>query len=751
LAADGEVLEIMGIDLLQDWQFPSSPDTSARSSDFLSLLTEPDACIVADTFASRHGLKTGGMLPVIVNGQTHHLRVRAIIHPTQRYDDSLIVMDVAATQELFDRIGYLDRVDILLNPGASRSEFEMRARASLPASAVLEPPGAAQEQAQKMTEAFQLNLTALSMVALMVGMFLIYNTVAVSVVRRRPEIGIMRALGASQGQIFTLFLLEGGVLGGLGCLLGLGFGVLLSRGAVEAVTRTVNSLYVPTRAGTPELEPGTAFVCLLVGFVMSLLSSWLPAREAARVPPAEAMGRGAQNLLHRPRLWRLVLLAGALLAATALLAKLPPVQGIPVAGYLACLCVLLASAALAGPTVWVLTLAGQRLLVRLFGAPAMAATTHLIGAIKRIAVAVGALTVGMAMVSSVGIMVNSFRETVISWVDTSMRADLFITAEENRSTVAEGRIPGPALQIVRSTPGVDAVDAFYGTMITYQGEPAFLGEGDLDVLGRRGHLMFRRGESRGILLGCVNADHAIVSETFASRHDVREGDVLHLDTPRGPLELTITGVYYDYSQDAGWIVMDRSTWVKSWGTPPVTNISLYLAPGRDADAVRRTLRERLNGSYALNITTNRTLRQNVLRVFNQTFAVTHSIELIAVVVAVLGVATTLIALVIERRREISVLRCLGAVREQIVTMVLLEAAAIGISGVLLGLAAGDVLSLLLIHVINKQCFGWTLFFHFPFAFIAQVLALILCATLASAVHPAMMAARVDPATNLRNE
>lgn len=751
---DEEVLELVGLDLLQDWQFAAPPETAPEArQDFTGLLTEPRAVYVADTLATRLGLKLDGPLTVVLNGQPETLVVRGIIPTGHRsgFDDTVVYMDIAAAQTLLERLGQLDRIDVQVEPWINKAAFLRHARASLPPSVTIAPPSATQAQAEKMTRAFQLNLTALAMVALMVGMFLVYNTVAVSVVRRRPEVGIMRALGTSRGEVFSLFVLEGGTLGALGSLLGLLFGWGLSFGAVKAVAQTVDLLYVPTRPTSPVLPPWVALLALSLGFVMALLSSWIPAREAASVPPAEAMGRGAQNLLHQPDLRRVALVSAVFLGVAWALCYAPPIFELPLAGFVGCLFVLLAGAAASAPAIYLLTRAVQRPLVAAGGAPAMAATTHLLGALKRVAVAVGALTVGMAMVASVAIMVNSFRETVVAWVNQTVRADIFITAAENRSTIARGALSPEAVRIIEDTPGIRSADAFYGTQITYQGDPAFLGAGDMASIGQYGHLVFTHGDSQQILLSCIGAARCVVSEPFATRHHVHAGDTLTLAGAAGPVSLTVAGVYYDYSTEAGWVVMDRGTCERYFGPTQTTNLALYLKPGVAADAFRRDLRRRLGNRFDLSIQTSAALREQVLVLFNRTFAVTESIEIIAVVVAVLGVVTTLISLIIERRREISILRCLGTTREQIVGMVLLEAVVVAVCGILLGLLTGLSLAWILINVINKQSFGWTLIFHFPWVMMAQVTALILVATVVAAAWPARLAAQVEPAAHLRDE
>jgi putative ABC transport system permease protein len=742
-----EILELTGLDLLQDWQFtPVQGDTPTTG-----LLTDPQAVFIADTLAARLHLHENGPLTVTLNGHPVTLTVRGIVHAHAGLDDSVVLVDIAAAQQVMDREGQLDRIDIKLEPGVDKNAFLQHARQSLPGWLSIDPPTAAQGQAEKMTRAFQLNLTALSLVALMVGMFLVYNTVAVSVVRRRPEIGIMRALGTDRQTIFGLFLLEGGVLGAVGSLLGLAFGWALSFIVVKAVAQTVDLLYVPVHDVQPVLDPWLAMLAWVLGVGMALMASAVPAWEAASVPPAEAMGRGAQHRLDPPGLRASLIMATLFVLIAMALCRMPPWHDLPIPGFLACLFVLLTGAVLSGPSAWLISTVLKRPLVTLFQAPGMAAVTHLLGALKRIAVAVGALTVGMAMVASVAVMIDSFRATVVAWVDETVKADIFITAADNRSTIARGTLNPETVRDIRALPGIRSSDAFYGTRIIYEGEPAWLGAGDFNSIGEYGHLKFMHGDSNQVIQSCIDQPRVIVSEPFATRHHVQEGDTVTLQATDGPVPLTIAGVYYDYSSEAGWVVLDKGTFEKHLGPAPTTNLAIYLQPGVAPDEFRRLLRTRLGPHSDLDIETSGHLRAEILRLFNQTFAVTDGIQLIAVVVAVLGVMATLISLILERRRDIAILRCLGTTGDQVMGMVLVEAFVLALCGVVLGLSTGFGLSWVLIHVINKQSFGWTLIFHCPTASLSKVVALILAATVVAASYPARLASQVEPATHLRDE
>jgi putative ABC transport system permease protein len=387
---------------------------------------------------------------------------------------------------------------------------------------------------------------------------------------------------------------------------------------------------------------------------------------------------------------------------------------------------------------------------RLFGPEGLLAGRSLAASLSRSAVVVGALATAIAMMASVGIMVGSFRETVLVWLDTQLRADLYL-----RPAVRTGAGQYPALspevpKIVASTAGVEAVDVFHALELRYRGERATLGAGDMDVVRRHGRLRFLAGDRDRILASLPGRDRCIVSEPFANKHGVRAGDRIQLTLGEKPVQFNVAGVYYEYSSNQGYVILDRSTLLRYLPAAPPTNIAVYLRSGSDSQAIERELQRRL-ARLRVTVAPNRTLRRDAIIIFDRTFAITYALEAVAVIVAMLGAANSLLALVLDRRREMGLLRYLGASPGQIRRMVLLEAGFIGFLGALVGLALGMVLSLLLIYVVNKQSFGWTIQFHPPVELLSGALLIIWCATVVAGLYPARVASRLNPIEVIHEE
>jgi putative ABC transport system permease protein len=375
----------------------------------------------------------------------------------------------------------------------------------------------------------------------------------------------------------------------------------------------------------------------------------------------------------------------------------------------------------------------------------------LTASLSRTSVIVAALATAIAMMASVGIMVASFRETVTLWLDVQLRADLYVAPAGRAPAGDYPPLPAAAPAILETTPGAAAVDFLHALEFHYRGERATLGANNLEIMRRFGRLRFLPGEDRDTILRSLPGhDRAIVSEPFANKFGIHPGD--RLTFPIGPrtVTLTVAGVYYDYSSSQGFVLLDRSTLLKYLPGQPATNAAIYLKAGVDAVAVQREMQRRAAG-LGISINLNQSLRRNAIVIFDRTFAITWALEAVAIVVAMLGAANSLLALVLDRRRELGLLRYLGASSRQLRGMILVEAGFLGLLANVVGLALGFALSLLLIFVVNKQSFGWTIQFHPPVDLLAGALLLVWCVTVLAGIYPARVAARLDPIDVIHEE
>jgi putative ABC transport system permease protein len=696
---------------------------------------------ISCALAARLRLGIGDRLGMLLNDARRVYPIAGIVKST---DAEFLVMDIADAQKALNRYGKLDRIDVTVSPREDFTRAERAIRTELPESYSLEKPGTRSEENQRMLRAFRCNLLALSYISLVVGAFLIYNTIAVSVVRRRTEIGILRALGAGKASILCMFLAEALILGMAGSLAGVALGRLLADGAVGLIAQTVNSLYTSSRPAPVSLGVNEVMLGIGLGVAVALFSAFAPAREAMRVAPAEAMGRGSRE--HRVRLrWRASLAWASVFSVLGIWAsRARPIEGNPVGGYVSALLAV-------GATALAINYATRGAVRRFFGIEGTFAGRSLTGSLARTSVIVAALGTAVAMMASVGIMVGSFRQTVLVWLDTQLRADLYIrpagrTGADQYPALSPGIAP-----VVASVPGVEAVDIFHALEFRYHGQRAALGGGNIDLVRRYGRLRFLPGENRdAILRSLPGRDRVIISEPFANKHDIRAGDRLAIPLGSRTLSVTVAGVYYEYSSTQGYVILDRGTLLKYLPNQPPTNLAVYLRKGADPIAVQHEIQKRTVG-YRIVIAANRILRREALQIFDRTFAITYALEAVAIVVAMLGATNSLLALVLDRRREFGLLRYLGASAPQMRRMVLLEAGFLAFLANLLGLALGLVLSLLLIYVVNKQSFGWTIQFHPPTVLLGFAVLAVWCVTVLAAFYPARVATRLSPIEVIHDE
>lgn len=767
-----ESLKILGTDILRDRAFreyqlltwskaQAEPQTDAQpaATRLLYLLSDPHAIVLTEKFARRYSLHPDAQIELLIGDKVETFTVRGLLKdegPARALDGSFALLDIAAAQLAFNRLGRLERVEVKLYENVSIDEAERQIAARLQQSEItglnVQRPARRGRQVEKMLQAFHFNLTALSYIALLVGLFLIYNTVSISVITRREEIGTLRALGATRGRILMLFLAEAALLALTGCAVGLLFGRLLAFGAVKLTATTVNALYIATAAAVPPLGPQHFLLAFAIGLPLSLLAALLPALEATRVTPTTAM-RGADRLESRFRLKRRYLFAPPLLLLLAWwFARQDAVAGLPLFGYAAALAIVFGTALLVPVVFYAVTRFSKRPLTRLCKVEGRLASTNIAGAIPRISISVAALAVSLAMMTAIAVMVGSFRETVIVWVNQTLRADLYLRPAARSNVATQAVISPEVIQTVTAHPQIAAVDSFRNFDVPYENSLVTLGVGDFSVLLEHGNLMFKSPDDwRATMRAMIGRDEVLASESFALRYHKQTGDSISVPTPQGTRQFRLAGIYYDYSSDRGILVMQRATFERYFGPQPPASLTIYLKPDADADTVRTQLLKELGERHRVSIYTNAGIRNEVLRIFDSTFAITWALEIIAIIVAIAGVASTLLTLILERKKEIAMLRLVGADRRQVRKMVIIEAALMGGVSQGIGLITGLLLSLILIYVINVQSFGWTIQFHLPALFLLQSSLLILIATALSGIYPARRAAQIHAAQEVAEE
>jgi putative ABC transport system permease protein len=738
VVASGQTIPLIGIDLIGE-SAERQIITVASGEDTL----KNPGNLGGVWLGSSLNAKVGSTIRLLMNDHVRDYAVRGVFEDSAE-GGAIVVMDIAAAQRELGRADRVDSVLLKVPDAPPLAEWRSRLSAALPAGAIVRLVGSRTSENQRMLAAFRWNLRVLSYVALLVGGFLIYNTISVSVVRRRPEIGIVRALGASRRTVLAAFLAEAACFGLAGAVLGCALGRVLATGALRLLSATVQALYVSSRPGAIELTLTSLVVALLIGVGMSVIASLSPASEAARVSPMEAMSRGQREYVTRMQKGRDMLIALGLAVGGIICAVPPAIAGKPLFGYLSAI-LLIAASALAIPAIADgLLHASTHRLQKIIGVEGLLASRGLIGSLRRTSVLVGALSTAIAMMTSVGIMVGSFRQTVTTWMNDQLRADLYLRPAGNPASDQHPTVPNEIADQLAKLPGVAGLDRFRAYGFSYEGLPATLGAADFHAVQPFRKSAFLSGRSASDVYADLQGNDAVVvSEPFAHKHHLRRGDFITLPLGDRRVQFHIVDVSYDYASEAGYVVMDRATMLRYLPDPDPSNLAIYVARGFDLEAVRAEVQKAIAGHDIL-IFSNRSLRTEALRIFDRTFVITYALEAISIIVAVMGIAGALLALVVDRRREFGILRFLGAATSQIRQLILVEAGLIGLLANLVGFVLGLALSFILIYVINKQSFGWTIQFHWPAAILISSLAGVFLATILAGLYPARVAIRLNP-------
>jgi len=731
---------------------PVAGSAAGRGAAGLALLRDPFTLLAAAPLAAALGWQTGATVTLESARGRAAFRVAGTIAAeglAAAEAGRLALVDIATFQEFTGTFGQVDRIDLVFTDAKTAPDLTGR----LPPGVALQPPAALRAVGEGLIRAYEVNLSILSFVSLFVGMFLVYSLVALNAAARRRELAVLRALGAEAGTVFRLFLAEGACLGLAGWVVSLPLCALLVPRLLDGVSRTISTLFVRVRVEGLGLSPWEVALSLVLTVGVALAAAWQPAREAMAVEPTEALAAAPAEVGPGGAPRRLALGGLAAVAAVAPLAGLPGVAGVPWPGYTAAL-LLFVGFALMAP--WALQQTGRRLapvLGRASGPPAALAARTLTESGRRTAVSVGALITAVALFTALVVMTHSFRRTVAHWVAQTLSGDLFLTgrmAEVNRRW---DPLPPEVVAGLENLPWPADLVANRRIALQRAGFPYQLEFMDLTAFRRQGDFLWLRGRSEEVWTALTAGRGVVVSEVFANRTGLGAGDVYVEELEGMLLELPILGVVRDYRTHGGVVFADFSAAVRAGGTAAWGGARIYLRdPGRDPEAAVAALENHLHAAFGDRLDTlpGRRLRQAVLEIFDQTFAVTTVLLVIALAVAGLGIATTLAVTVLERSRQLNTIYAVGGSYGQIRRLIVWEALLLVAVGEVLGLACGMLLSWLLVFVINRQSFGWTFVWGVDAGSLALSLPLILATAVAAAL-PAIRLVHAEPPAALLRE
>jgi len=798
-AEKSAAVRLVGLDPVLDRPLrPWASRTAADGTDvrnWTALMTERDTVFVGSALARRLGLDKGSRLSVRYMDRHKDFTVLGVLKDEGlglAEGGMILLADLATAQEFLGSFDGVDRVEGAFRRGGEEEGLQAL-EGLLGARYAVQRLEERKKSGRSMVAAYEQNLSVLSFVSLFVGMFLVYSLTAFNSVARRREVAVLRSLGASSHLVFFLFLMDGVLLGILGWAVGIPVSALFAKDLLRAVSGTVTLLFARVDVETVSLSPWDVGASIVLTAGVAALAALQPARSLMDVPPTEAIRPRSTGLgdvpakrLGRPRTirddgpvfpegadpfeahrsagrfrevfsgtGRLTVLGLALLGAVWPLSWAPPIHGVPVAGYAAVFFLFCGFSLLAPGALKRVSALSPDSVRKAAGEPCVLALKNLDKAGSRIAVSIGALVTAVALFTALVVMIASFRKTVEAWVQQTVSGDLFLRPMLADLNGYRDPLPNDVVRYFSELPDADVV-AYRRIAMTYAGVECALEGIDLDRLRRHGGFLFRKGDAEAAYRAMVSGEGVIVSEVFSNRTGLRIGDRLRTTVHGSPMDFAVVGIYRDYRTQGAVIYMDAAVLRDRTGDRSWSGARVFFSGSEDhiaqkAQRLREEILTRFGSRYDLDMIIGRELRRDILEVFDQTFAVTTVLLLMALLVASLGMMTTLTVMVLERMGQLNTLKALGASSGQIRRMLLWEAAFMTGVGSLLGLACGFVLSVILIEVINAQSFGWTFVYHIAWDQLGAALPLIGAASLGATVPAQRLAFRHSPAMLLREE
>jgi putative ABC transport system permease protein len=742
-AGQGKLL-ILGVDMtgdrsLRDYDFDNGDEDVI--DDPLVFLAQPDSLIVTRDYADRNGLRTGSKISFDTMEGPKGFTIRGILKAggmAQAFGGNLAIMDIYAAQKVFGRGRRFDRIDIGLQEGTSLEQGEAGLRAALGSGFIVEPPSGRGRQYESLLGVYTVATGVSSLFALFIGMFIIFNSFSIAVTQRRSEIGILRALGATRAQIRVLFLGESAIAGLIGSGVGAAIGLAFARNLTQGTSQLMEQIFgVPNHAEEVLIDPRLLIAAIALGILMSMIAAFIPARNAARIEPIQALQKGKYQVLGagESRARRIAALAAisSALVCLALSRHRPLFYVGAMLTVLACLLLtpflsLELAKLLRRPLKWIRPIEG-----------ALAADS-LIQAPRRTSATVAALMLSLALVIAQGGVARGSISSLREWIGGSLNPDLFVSESANLSA-HNFHFPPSVLDELRQIPGVDEIQPVRIVRQQYRGKPIMIVAADLTKLAKRVHRKIVAGDSEAMDRLAFEEKGVVVAENLAALEDLHLGDPVRIETTTASLQLPVVGIIRDLSNQLGAIFLERKTYIRYFQDDTIDIFRVYVKPGVSPEDVRHRILNNLGGRYKVFVMLNRELRDYIMKVADAWLGMTYIQVVVAMVVALLGIVNTLTVSIADRRRELGVLRAVGGLRTQIRGTVWMEAAAIGVIGLTLGVAAGTIFLYYELQAIAHDVSGMPLAYEIPVGIIAILVPVILGAAFVSAILPAETAVR----------
>jgi putative ABC transport system permease protein len=691
-----DALKVLGVDPFRAASLQPALIGDIGGSGIISLF-DTDGIYLSSAAAQDLKLRRGDFLPVIVGSTPTTLHVLGLL-PDSSYSQALGLMDIASAQWTFNQIGRLNRIDLRLKPGTNVEDFRRALGPQLPVGVMAIAPNVERDRAISVTRAYRVNLNMLALVALWTGAFLVFSTQSLSVLRRRRSLGLLRALGVTRGQLQLALIGEGAALGFAGSILGVLLGLGIAAAILQLLTGDLGNGQLRAVGASLRAAPLAMLAFFLMGTAVASAGAWLPARSASRQPAARSLKGGGGDYAAAAR--RSTYSGIALLCAGALLARIPPVGGLPVFGY-AAIAALLFGAVLLVPT---LTIKGLNLAPRTQRAVFDTAVAQLRENVGLSTLSLASIIVSFSLMVAMAIMVYSFRVSFDHWLGKLLPADIQLREPLGNDTAFWSAEDQAKLAAVDGVARIEFRRTRQLLLDPARAPVALIARGDTPAQTAQ-ELPLLQTDPRPLP---AKPAPAWISESLQDLYGYRIGAVIDLPLAGRTRPFRVAGIWRDYARPTGSVVISRAAYLAATGDGSANEGSIWLTGGADAALTEAGLRARFPRADSLELMTSTALRERSLQIFDRAFAITYALEAIAVIIGLTGVSFAASSTALARRAEFGMLRHIGMLRRQVLGMLASEGILTSAFGVAYGLALGSVLSLILVYVINRQSFNWSI-------------------------------------------
>jgi len=748
-----QYFRIFGIDPFSESNFRSFDGKTKANNSLTNLLNQPNAAMISESMANTYKIKINDKIALKINGRQKILHIVDFIKTKNKNVetalDNVFICDISVAQNILNSHGILSRIELNIQNISALEQIKL----DTPKNYQLISINSSNQSLSQMTAAFRTNLAAMSLLALIVGMFLIYNTITFSLIQRREQFATLRSIGVTHKEIFFMVFSETFIIGLIGTVIGLILGLFLGKGLLILVVRTINDLYFDLNLSQLNISPLSLLKGLFIGLVATLVSAWLPMREAFKSSPQENLNRSnfeasKKNLTSKLAFYGVIILIFSLAMLSITDDSL--VMSFAFMFFVFCGYALLVPYA----TVKSIYLI-RPIIAKYFGYIGNMSIGNISNSLSRTGVAMTALTLAVATTVGVGTMVSSFRHAVSDWLDQSLIEDVYISQKNKTNNPAKIQSIDQLHKHIKSNADVKHISIRLWTKISSDlgKHPTLVQE-----IPEQGFKKFKFLSDRNLASyqAFNNKNNLLISEPLANKHKLNTGDFISLFTDNGKVKFKIIGIYRDYTSDQGVISISRKAYLQHWRNNSISSLGLYLQPDISSEQFISQLEKEIKANKPLlnsniEIRSNTVIREHSLEIFDQTFAITNVLRVLTIIVAFIGILSAFMALQLERGREFATLRVIGLTPQQLWIALICETSFMGFLAGLFAIPLGLLLSAVLIFVINIQSFGWSMDLTPDITALLFAVLFSISAAFLAGIYPAYKMSRVEPAVSLRND